>query len=62
MGLGLSISKRIMLAHNGSLSLDTTCPNTRFIVRLPKRQAPPTASEEWTKAVKDESETARPNT
>ncbi len=38
IGLGLSISKRIVLTHNGSLTLDTACPNTRFVVRLPKRQ------------------------
>lgn len=31
-GLGLSISKSIMQAHNGELSIDTNCPNTRFVL------------------------------
>lgn len=34
-GLGLSISKNIMIAHGGDLTLDGTCKNTRFIIRLP---------------------------
>jgi PAS domain S-box-containing protein len=38
MGLGLSISRAIVEAHKGNLSVDTACPNTRFIVRLPRRQ------------------------
>jgi PAS domain S-box-containing protein len=38
IGLGLSISKRIVLTHNGTLSLDMACRNTRFVIRLPKRQ------------------------
>jgi signal transduction histidine kinase len=40
-GLGLSISRGIVHSHNGVLEVDTSCPNTRFVVRLPKRQ--------WTK-------------
>ena len=38
VGLGLSISLRLAEAHHGELSLDPACPNTRFVVRLPKRQ------------------------
>jgi signal transduction histidine kinase len=37
-GLGLSISLGIMKAHNGDLYLDESCPNTRFVIRLPKTQ------------------------
>ena len=37
-GLGLSISKGIIDAHNGKLYVDNSCPNTRFIISLPKRQ------------------------
>lgn len=38
-GLGLSISHGIILAHNGSLEIDASCPNTCFKIRLPKFQA-----------------------
>jgi signal transduction histidine kinase len=34
-GLGLSLSRGLMEAHRGTLSLDTTSPNTRFVMRLP---------------------------
>ena len=34
-GLGLSLSKSIIESHNGSLSLDTKSPNTKFIISLP---------------------------
>jgi signal transduction histidine kinase len=37
-GLGLSISLGIMRAHHGDLYLDESCPNTRFVLRLPKTQ------------------------
>jgi signal transduction histidine kinase len=34
-GLGLSLSRTLMEAHRGTLLLDTTSPNTRFVMRLP---------------------------
>jgi PAS domain S-box-containing protein len=34
-GLGLSISKRIIADHEGELSIDTKCPNTKFVIKLP---------------------------
>jgi PAS domain S-box-containing protein len=38
-GLGLSVSAGIVAAHQGRLFLDTESPNTRFVIRLPLRQA-----------------------
>ena len=37
-GLGLSISKQVAEAHGGSLRIDEHCPNTRFVLTLPKLQ------------------------
>ena len=36
--LGLSVSKGIIESHDGTLKLDRDSPNTRFVVRLPKRR------------------------
>jgi C4-dicarboxylate-specific signal transduction histidine kinase len=35
-GLGLSISKGILEEHGGRLYFDNSCPNTRFVMVLPK--------------------------
>lgn len=41
-GLGLSISRNIVTGLGGDIFLDTSCPHTRFTVRLPQapREAP----------------------
>lgn len=35
-GLGLSISRNMIRRHGGELSYDSECPNTRFVIRLPR--------------------------
>lgn len=35
-GLGLSIVKGIVEQHNGSFYIETSCPNTSFVMRFPK--------------------------
>lgn len=35
-GLGLSVSQGIVREHGGELEIDASCPNTRFVVRLPR--------------------------
>lgn len=37
-GLGLSISAGLLEAHQGSLELDSESENTRFVMRIPRRQ------------------------
>ena len=37
-GLGLSISRGIVESHHGQLVLDSSAANTRFLIRLPKKQ------------------------
>ena len=36
VGLGLSVSKGIAEAHGGSLDLNSKCPNTQFVLTLPR--------------------------
>ncbi len=36
-GLGLNIALKIIQEHKGSISVDATSPNTRFVVTLPKK-------------------------
>lgn len=38
VGLGLSVSSRLLEAQHGELVIDSECPNTRFVMRMPKRQ------------------------
>lgn len=38
-GLGLSISKTLIEKHGGSLEIDTECPNTCFVITIPKTLA-----------------------
>lgn len=38
-GLGISISRKIMAAHGGTLEIDAGHPHTRFVVKLPRVQA-----------------------
>ncbi len=37
-GLGLSISKGIIEGHAGTLTINSTCTNTQFVVELPRAQ------------------------
>jgi signal transduction histidine kinase len=39
-GLGLSLSRRIVEAHHGTLELDDAAPSTRFVMRIPRAQRP----------------------
>lgn len=38
-GMGLSISSGIVRKHQGELKLNKNCPNTCFVIRIPKKQA-----------------------
>lgn len=38
-GLGLSTIKKIIEAHQGTISLDETCPHTCFLITLPLKRA-----------------------
>jgi signal transduction histidine kinase len=40
-GLGLSLSRQIIDSHGGTLGIDAKCENTRFVIKLPKKQIIP---------------------
>jgi len=42
-GLGLSVSRSIVAAYQGVFSVDPGCPNTRFVITLPKQPRIPAA-------------------
>jgi signal transduction histidine kinase len=35
-GIGLTVSAEIMKDHNGEMSIDKKCPNTKFVLKFPK--------------------------
>lgn len=37
-GIGLSISRKIIAEHGGELYIDNNCKNTRFVIKLPKKE------------------------
>jgi signal transduction histidine kinase len=37
-GIGLSVSSEIIKGHAGTLIIDSSCPNTKFVITLPKQQ------------------------
>ena len=37
-GIGLSISKGLIEAHNGHIFLDSSSQNTRFVIQLPRNK------------------------
>jgi uncharacterized protein involved in propanediol utilization/signal transduction histidine kinase len=39
-GLGLSVACGIIRSHGGIIRVDSTCPNTRFVITLPKKIDP----------------------
>jgi PAS domain S-box-containing protein len=49
-GLGLSIACSIIDNHEGAIRLDSSCPNTRFVITLPRLH--PSESKDWTQEEK----------
>jgi signal transduction histidine kinase len=44
-GLGLSMSRGMVQAHGGTIEVDDGCPNTRFVIRLPKDRSAETGED-----------------